>query len=47
MKPLAAGNDWLPERPWMGHPRAMSQLVNWMRKTPAGIKAVKKYEKLF
>jgi len=40
-------NEWLAERLCMGHPAAMSQLVNRMRKTPDGIKAMKKYEKIF
>jgi len=31
----------------MGNPAAMSQLVNRMRKTPDGIKAIKKHEKIF
>jgi len=40
-------NDWLAKRLQMGHPAAMSQLVNRLRKDPAGLKTLKKYEKTF
>ena len=40
-------NDWLAKRLQMGHPAAMSQLVNRLRKDPASIKSLKKHEKTF
>jgi len=40
-------NDWLAKRLPMGHPAAMGQLVNRLRKDPAGLKTLKKYEKTF
>jgi putative transposase len=43
----SVGNDWLAKRLHMGHPAAMSQLVNRLRKDSAGLKILKKYGKIF
>ena len=40
-------NDWLAKRLCMGHPAAMSQLVNRARKDPKILKILKKHEKTF
>jgi REP element-mobilizing transposase RayT len=40
-------NDWLANRLCMGHPAAMSQLVNRARKDPKNLKILKKHEKTF
>ncbi len=41
-------NDWLAKRLCMGHPAAMSQLVNYARKdTTKCLKLLKKHEKTF
>jgi putative transposase len=40
-------NEWLAKRLCMGHPAAMSQLVNRMRKDPKMLKTTKNYEKIF
>lgn len=40
-------NDWLAKRLCMGHPAAMSQLVNRARKDPANLKILNKHEKIF
>jgi hypothetical protein len=40
-------NDWLAKRLCMGHPAAMSQLVNRARTDPANLKILKKLEKTF
>ncbi len=40
-------NDWLAKRLCMGHPAAMSQLVNRIRKDPKSLRTLKKHEKTF
>lgn len=40
-------NEWLANRLRMGHPAAMSQLVNRMLNDPKSLKLLKKYEKTF
>ena len=40
----AVSNDWIAERLAMGHPAAMSQHVNRMRKEPKAPKRINKHE---
>ena len=40
-------NEWLAQRLGMGHPAAMSQLVNRMQKDPTIQKTLRKYERIY
>ena len=46
IQPRRMKNDWLAKRP-MGHPPAISQLVNRLQKQPKSLNILKKHEKTF
>ena len=44
---MGMNNDWLANRLCMGHPAAMSQVVNRMRNAPETLRILKKHEKTY